>query len=556
MRGNWWASWAGKLGGHVKFAAGFLVGLCLIECLISGAVPAHAQPATKGTTSASLPANLGAQKNTISLQSVRLTWSFSLLLGEPTYSFTGQYQTPGLLVPGHATIANASVCTPYGPMPSTNSARLSSADLPPDAWSQAMQEVELLSNSLFRVVLVNSTGEPNTRVYLDVRPDSLSRETSETPLSVRASPSWDKVFRMSSGTPSSSDPWLTAEQAKAIFKQGVRVREVQLIEPHFNLSALRKAYDAHLRDTCVSPSAAKTADDKKAADQDKPAEATAASVPPQQSEPGPKSAGTKPQLDMGIFDGNSDDTSGNQKTAVAGQPPATPAPSSASATPSSRGGTATASMLLLIDASGSMQGSRLAEAKRAARDAIRRAASVSGTEFSVASFSGECARPQISVLPFTSNAQAAERFIQSITASGGTPLGPAVSHVNRFMDKNRSASSKTQIIILLADGADSCNDVSDQVARLKREGMLFRHETIGLETDAKTSEQLRQVASASGGGYHHAARAEELAQTFKAATDNIRLLDMLGGFGKSNTKRPDGSHQGGVNWNILSGTSK
>ena len=91
---------------------------------------------------------------------------------------------------------------------------------------------------------------------------------------------------------------------------------------------------------------------------------------------------------------------------------------------------------------------------------------------------------------------------------------------------------------------------------MKREGMLFRHETIGLETDAKTSEQLRQVASASGGSYHHAAGTEELAETFKAATDNIRLLDMLGGFGKPNPKRPDGSNQGGVNWNILSGTSK
>ncbi len=250
------------------------------------------------------------------------------------------------------------------------------------------------------------------------------------------------------------------------------------------------------------------------------------------------------------------DIFGPAKTTAAHPSPAAPPAAASSSSPAARAGDAKASLLLLIDASGSMQGRRIAEARRAARDAIRRAARVPGTEFSVASFAGGCASPQISILPFTQDAQAAESFIEAITAGGGTPLGPAVSHVNRFMDAQRSAGSKTQLIILLADGADSCNDVSDQVARLKREGILFRHETIGLETDARTSEQLRQVAAASGGGYHHAASTEALAQTFKAATENIRLLEMLGGFGKPPTQGPESPRPGGVNWDILNRTSK
>ncbi|SHO59709.1 Mg-chelatase subunit ChlD [Pseudoxanthobacter soli DSM 19599] len=501
-----------------------------------------------------LPNDLGTRENTISLESVRLTWEFGIHLGEPVYGVTGQYRMPAASAPGYATITNASVCAGNGGiMPGSKPARLSPADLSPAAWAQAMRGVELLSSSVFRVVLVNNTGGPNTRVYLDVSPDSLVQETgSETALSVPASPSWDRLFRVSSGSPSASDPWLSAAQAKAIFQQGVHVREVRLIRPEFDLSALRGAYDAHLRETCTGPVAAAPTDRKEKGGKEAAAPRKAASAPAQQQNAGPKSAAAPPPLDMSLFGQGkavaSGDTAGN--TAVAS------ASSSAPSASSSGRGKATASMLLLIDASGSMQGNRLVEAKRAARDAIKRAASVSGTEFSVASFSGECANPRISVLPFTRDVRAADRFIQSIAASGGTPLGPAVSHVNRFMDASRSKDSKTQIIILLADGADSCNDVGEQVARLKREGILFRHETIGLETDATTSEQLRQVAAASGGSYHHADSAEKLAQSFKAATENSRLLDMLGGFGKTDTKRSGTSGQGSVNWDILSGTSQ
>jgi len=534
-------------GARMKFVSG---GCLVFLCLAVGIAQPQAQSATRGTTSAALPKDLGKREDTISLESVRLRWSFGLLLGEPTYSFTGDYRIPRSSLRAAATITHASVCTPRGVMPSSKSAALSPKDMPQNAWADAVQRIKLLSNSLFRVILVNNVGGLWKRIYIEVRPDSLIREgSSETSLSVPASPAWDKVFKVASGEPSPSDPWLPAEQAKAIFKQGVHVREVQLIEPHFDLSALRDAYNRHLDQTCAPQQPSETAHKKETGTRGK-TEEKAALPTGQPPKPESKTVAAKPQLDMAMFDTA-------KRTGVGKPAAAPPSPSSSAPLPAARSGDANASMLLLIDASGSMQGSRIAEAKRAARDAIRRAASVSGTEFSVASFSGECSSPQISILPFTKDAQAAERFIQSINAGGGTPLGPAVSHVNRFMDKNRSPGSKTQVIILLADGDDNCNDVSDQVARLKREGILFRHETIGLETGAKASEQLRQVATASGGGYHRAASTEELAQTFKAATENIRLLDMLGGFGKPNSRaEPTGSGRGYVNWDILTGTSK
>lgn len=492
------------------------------------------------------------QTSSASPVSVELKWRFSTLLDEPVRELFGRYRVGGWGLISNATILNAPVCTDYGVMPGSQPRDLGSNDLPPEAWQQALDNVELLPVSKFRLHFGTISGVTG-RLYMEVQADSLARaETSFTELRVPESPAWGRLFRVASGAqPAPDDPWLDEARARTAF--GATVRYAEMIDARFDVSAVRAAYEVHLKATCQPKAQPQAAE----AEPDLPKDANAsgeAKPKPQREEPAAEAkspAKSQPMLDISLLGGQTPSSA----PVAARQRPDSAAGGPAASTSGAGSNEVRASMLLLIDASGSMQGSRIAEAKRAARDAIRRTASVPGTEFSVASFSGDCAQPQISVLPFTTDAQAADRFIQSITASGGTPLGPAVSHVNRFMDKNRTTSSKTQIIILLADGADSCNDVSDQVARLKREGMLFRHETIGLETDAKTSEQLRQVASASGGSYHHA-RTEELAETFKAATDNIRLLDMLGGFGKSNPKRPDTSSQGGVNWNILSGTSK
>ncbi len=535
---------------------GMRFGLVLLGVAL--AAPALAQTSTnpmirEGTSSTTWN-NPKTQTSNASPVSVELKWRFSTMLDEPVRELFGRYSVGGWGIASTATILNAPVCSEYGVLPSTRTLTLGSNDIPTPAWQQALDNVELLPSSKFRLHFGTISGVKG-RLYMEVQADSLARADSNfTELRIPESPAWGRLFRVASGAqPAPDDPWLDETQARAVFARGPTVRYAEILEAHFDVSAVRAAYEAHLKATCqpkAQPQAATTSDPAKNAKASEEAKAQPRRAEPATEEKSP--AKSQPMLDISVLGGqasSSTPVAAERTRDVAGN---RSAPSKSGAT----GNEVRASMMLLIDASGSMQGSRIAEAKRAARDAIRRAASVPGTEFSVASFSGDCAQPQISVLPFTTDAQAADRFIQSITAGGGTPLGPAVSHVNRFMDKNRTPSSKTQIIILLADGADSCNDVSDQVARLKREGMLFRHETIGLETDAKTSEQLRQVASASGGSYHHAARTEELAETFKAATDNIRLLDMLGGFGKPNPNRLDTSSKGGVNWNILSGTSK
>src|SRR5690606_15122452 len=122
-------------GMTMKLVSGLLVGWCLAW----GAAHAQGQATARGTTSATLPANLGTRENTISLERVRLTWSFGVLLGEPTYSVTGDYRMPGPSMPGSATLTNASVCTPQGVMPGSKPASLSSKDMPQPAWAGAMR---------------------------------------------------------------------------------------------------------------------------------------------------------------------------------------------------------------------------------------------------------------------------------------------------------------------------------------------------------------------------------------------------------------------------------
>ena len=85
------------------------------------------------------------------------------------------------------------------------------------------------------------------------------------------------------------------------------------------------------------------------------------------------------------------------------------------------GANANSSLMVLIDVSGSMgQGSKLANAKKAAIAGIKRAMA-QGTEVSVAAFSGECNGPLTRHVPFGASEQQLVRFVQG--AAGGRRHG-------------------------------------------------------------------------------------------------------------------------------------
>ena len=199
------------------------------------------------------------------------------------------------------------------------------------------------------------------------------------------------------------------------------------------------------------------------------------------------------------------------------------------------------SLLLLIDTSGSMDeeiGSGSAEikleaAKQAAIAAVDRA-TVSGTaEVAVLAFEGGCHAPVSRYIEFTTDVDRLTRFIDSLQTGGGTPMAEAVLFANRFMRDHGDPAANSQMVVLLADGANDCGDVAQAMAELQAAGIVFRHETVGfgIEPTSDGARDLRHVATASGGEYHHAASATQLADVFMEFVDTMTVIDLLGTFG-------------------------
>lgn len=195
-------------------------------------------------------------------------------------------------------------------------------------------------------------------------------------------------------------------------------------------------------------------------------------------------------------------------------------------------GTVNASLLLLIDVSGSMQGAKLKSAKQAALESIDTSLK-KGVEISILAFSGSCGNPISKRINFTTDRQLLINFVNSLSSGGGTPLGNALKIANNYLHKSKSTSSQTQMIILLADGDDNCGNISSVMAKLRGQGIIFRHQTIGLEvkSNSNAAKQLQSIATKSGGVYHHVKDHKQLSNIFKEALGTMEILEMLGTFG-------------------------
>lgn len=213
-----------------------------------------------------------------------------------------------------------------------------------------------------------------------------------------------------------------------------------------------------------------------------------------------------------------------------------------------------ATLLLLVDTSGSMDGERIRDAKKAAKDVIDNSLR-QNTEVGVLGFSGNCDHPVPMRHPFSDDATSLHRFVDRLSANGGTPMSAAVEYANRYMAINRSPAGKSEMIILLADGDDNCDILSPVVRDLKKDGVLFRHQTVGLEIDSGSSaaRDLRKLAKNSDGDYQYAANSSHLNETFRRAMLAMEMLDMLGRFGENKQSAPPDKTEADPTQTILDG---
>ena len=208
----------------------------------------------------------------------------------------------------------------------------------------------------------------------------------------------------------------------------------------------------------------------------------------------------------------------------------------------------TSSLLLLIDVSGSMDGEigngnpeiKITAAKQAASDAARRAVSRNRVEIAILAFEGTCSRPVPRHVNFTSDIDVLERFIDSLQPGGGTPMAPALLFANRFMKSEGAPAARDQMIVLLADGQNDCGSVADAMSELSASGVIFRHETVGfgIAPDSVAAQDLRDIATTSGGAYHHAADATQLGDLLAEFVDTFSVIDLLGTFARPGTASP------------------
>ena len=119
-------------------------------------------------------------------------------------------------------------------------------------------------------------------------------------------------------------------------------------------------------------------------------------------------------------------------------------------------------------------------------------------------------------------------------------MADALLFANRYMDKNGDAGASTRMIMLLADGQNDCGDVDQAMASLKSSGIVFRHETVGfgIAPNSQAAQDLRDIATQTGGAYHHAIDANQLADVFMEFVDTVTVIDMLGMFGNAPQERP------------------
>ena len=112
-------------------------------------------------------------------------------------------------------------------------------------------------------------------------------------------------------------------------------------------------------------------------------------------------------------------------------------------------GPVASSLLLLIDASGSMGDAigsgnpqvKIAAAKQAAVTALSRAAQSGAIEVAVLAFSGDCQNPVPRYQDFTRDVNQLTRFISSLQPGGGTPMANALLFANRYMADNGDAGA-------------------------------------------------------------------------------------------------------------------
>ncbi|EEN87701.1 von Willebrand factor type A domain protein [Rhodococcus erythropolis SK121] len=181
-------------------------------------------------------------------------------------------------------------------------------------------------------------------------------------------------------------------------------------------------------------------------------------------------------------------------------------------TPTAQAEETTSSVLFVVDTSGSMAGSPLAQAKDALRAGI--GALSSGQAAGLRSFAGDCGNGgQLLVPVATDNRDQLNNATNQLTAGGTTPTPDALRAAAGDLP-----STGDRTIILISDGQSTCGDPCAVATELKTQlGIDFRVHAVGFNAPDVAESELSCIANATGGRYFTATNTTELSDAISAA---------------------------------------
>ena len=188
------------------------------------------------------------------------------------------------------------------------------------------------------------------------------------------------------------------------------------------------------------------------------------------------------------------------------------------------------SILLLLDVSSSMSGSKLRALKDATK-VVTQAAIQNNSEISILTFANECVRPITDSCAFSRENTPIMEFIERIKVGGGTPTFEAYEYACNFIRRNSDPLSKNKVIVLLSDGdANGCSQLDSVLLRIKQMENVYKTQTIlyDFSENSEAYNDLQRIATFSNGKFYSSKQFDDLGSAFEAANNDILNFSLSG----------------------------